>query len=220
MPGRWVTFDCYGTIVDWNAGLAAALAEVFGDEPREALIAGFDEAERRVKHADGYRRYREVLAASVRDMAAARGRDVDDAEADVLGRRWGTIAPFADAGTGLGALRERGFQLAILTNCDDDLFALTRAQLPVEMDEVVTAEQVRSYKPEHGHFEEFRRRARPDAWVHAANSWVHDIVPAAELGLPRIWVDRDDSGHDASLASVRIPDFARLADEADRLAGG
>ena len=217
MPGRWVTFDCYGTIVDWNAGLAAALAEVFGED--DALLPDFHEAEIRAKHGDGYHRYRDVLASSVREMAAARGRTIDDHEADVIGRNWGAIKPYADAGTGLGALRDRGFRLAILTNCDDDLFALTRAQLPVPMDEVVTAEQVRSYKPDHRHFEEFRHRAEPDAWVHAANSWVHDVVPAAELGLPRIWVDRDDSGHDASRANVRIPDFARLAEEADRLAG-
>lgn len=219
MPGRWVTFDCYGTIVDWNAGLAAALAEVFGDEPAASLIDAFHDAEKRVKHGDGYHRYRDVLARSVRELGTARGRTVDDDEADVIARRWPSFQPFADAGTGLGALRERGFRLAILTNCDDDLFAETRARLPVPIDEVVTAEQVRSYKPQHGHFDEFRRRVQPDAWVHAANSWEHDVVPAAELGLPRIWVDRDSSGHDASRASVRIEDFARLADEADRLAG-
>jgi 2-haloacid dehalogenase len=221
MPGRWVTFDCYGTIVDWNTALVGALREVFGDEAPATLEGDFHDAEKRVKHGDdGYHRYRDVLAASVREMAAGRGHELREGEADVLGRAWGTIAPFADAATGLGGLRDRGFRLAILTNCDDDLFALTRAQLPVPMDEVVTAEQVRSYKPDHAHFEEFRRRVQPDAWVHAANSWEHDVVPAAELGLPRIWVDRDRSGHDASLASVRIEDFARLAEEADRLAGG
>jgi len=220
MAGRWVTFDCYGTIVDWNSTLTGALADTFGGEDRAALETEFHDAERRIKHADGYRRYRDILAACVRDMAAARGREVTDDEADVLGRSWGSIAPWPDAGTGLGGLRDRGFRLAILTNCDDDLFALTRAQLPVPMDEVVTAEQVRSYKPQHAHFQEFRRRVQPDAWVHAANSWEHDIVPASELGLPRIWVDRDRSGHDASLATVHLHDFARLAEEADRLAPG
>ncbi len=219
MPGRWVTFDCYGTIVDWNTGLAAALAEVFGDEPAASLIDAFHDAEKRVKHGDGYHCYRDVLERSVRELGAARGRAVDDDGADVIARRWPSIEPFADAGAGLGGLRERGFQLASLTNCDDDLFAATRARLPVPIDEVVTAEQVRSYKPDHGHFDEFRRRVEPDAWVHAANSWEHDVVPAAELGLPCIWVDRDGSGHDASRASVRIEDFTRLAAEADRLAG-
>src|SRR5262249_39134861 len=218
MPGRWVTFDCYGTIVDWNAGLAAVLAEVFGDEPRASLIDDFHDAERRVKHGDGYHRYRDVLARSVREMAATRGRDVTDDAAQVIARHWPSIRPFADAGTGLQALRDRGFGLAILTNCDDDLFAETGAALRGPIEGVVTAEQVRSYKPRHGHFEEFRRRIQPDAWVHAANSWEHDVVPAAELGLPCIWVDRDHSGHDASLATVHLHDFSRLAEEADRLA--
>ena len=77
------------------------------------------------------------------------------------------------------------------------------------IDEAVTAESIRSYKPDLAHFEEFRRRVEPDAWVHAANSWVHDIEPAAQLGLPRIWVDRDDSGHDALAGERRITGFAR-----------
>ena len=218
MPGRWVTFDCYGTIVDWNAGLAAVLAEVFGDEPREALIAGFNDAERRVKHADGYRRYREVLAASVRDMAAARGREVDDAEADVLARRWGTIAPFADAGTGLGALRERGFQLAILTNCDDDLFALTHRSFLLPFDIVVTAEQVRDYKPSPAHFRRFAALAKPDDWVHVACSWYHDIVPAKALGVKRVWLDREGTGEDPAAASSRVTSAQDVAAAIARLA--
>lgn len=211
MPGRWVTFDCYGTIVDWNAGLAAALAEVFGDEPAASLIDAFHDAEKRVKHGDGYHRYRDVLARSVRELGTARGRTVDDDEADVIARRWPSFQPFADAGTGLGALRERGFRLAILTNCDDDLFAETRARLPVPIDEVVTAEQVRSYKPDLAHFQEFRKRiADDDLWVHAATSWLHDIYPAARMGVTRVWVDRDRTGHPPAFADRRIADIASL----------
>src|SRR5580765_6534753 len=127
MPGRWVTFDCYGTIVDWNATLTGALAETCGGEDRAGLEAEFHDPERRIKHGEGYRRYRDILEACVREMAAARGRQRGEEEADVLGRSWGSIAPYADAGMGLGGLRDRGFKLAILTNCDDDLFALTRA---------------------------------------------------------------------------------------------
>src|SRR3954454_2578814 len=114
MPGRWVTFDCYGTIVDWNSTLTGALAEVFGGEDVAALEAGFHDAERRVKHGAGYRRYRDILQACVRDMAAARGRRLDDVEADALGRAWGRIAPFADAGQGLGGLRDRGVRRRVL----------------------------------------------------------------------------------------------------------
>ncbi len=218
MGDRWVTFDCFGTIVDWNAALGDALVSVFEDEPREQLIDAFHDAERDVKHASGFQDYREVLADSMRLIASRRDRELSVDEAHAIARAWPTIVPFADAAAGLEDLRERGWRLAILTNCDDDLFAITRAQIPVPFDEVVTAQSIRSYKPDLKHFEEFGRRVAPDTWVHAANSWVHDIEPAARLGLPRVWVDRDDSGHDASLASARITGFATLADEVDRVA--
>ena len=218
MGDRWVTFDCFGTIVDWNAALGDALVSVFEGEPREQLIDEFHDAERDVKHASGFQLYRDVLAGSMRQIASRRDRELSPDEADAIARAWPTIVPFADSAAGLEDLRERGWRLAILTNCDDDLFAITRAQIPVPFDEAVTAQSIRSYKPELEHFEEFGRRVAPDAWVHAANSWVHDIAPAAQLGLPRVWVDRDDSGHDASLASARITGFATLADTVDRVA--
>jgi 2-haloacid dehalogenase len=218
MGDRWVTFDCFGTIVDWNTALADALVSVFDDEPPAQLIDDFHEAEREGKHAGGYRLYRDVLADSMRRIASRRDRELDADEADAIARAWPAIVPFADSPAGLEQLRECGWRLAILTNCDDDLFAITRRQIPVPFDEAVTAQQIRSYKPDLRHFEEFRRRAEPDVWVHAANSWVHDIEPAARLGLPRVWVDRDDSGHDASLASVRITGFASLADAVDGVA--
>ncbi len=118
----------------------------------------------------------------MRQIASRRDRELSVDEADAIARAWPTIVPFADAAAGLTDLRDRGWRLAILTNCDDDLFAVTRAQIPVPFDEAVTAQSIRSYKPELEHFEEFRRRVAPDAWVHAANSWVHDIEPAAKLG--------------------------------------
>ncbi len=218
MGDRWVTFDCFGTIVDWNAALGDGLESVFRDEPRQQLIDDFHDAERDLKHADGFPTYRDVLADSMRLMGRARGRALTDAEAGALAGAWPAIVPFADSPPGLEDLRARGWRLAILTNCDDDLFAITRAQIPVPIDEAVTAQSIRSYKPDLAHFEQFRSRVAPDAWVHAANSWVHDIEPAARLGLPRVWVDRDDSGHDPSLASERITGFAALADAVDRAA--
>jgi 2-haloacid dehalogenase len=218
MGDRWVTFDCFGTIVDWNAALADALCSVFEDEPRQQLIDEFHDAERDIKHGSGYQLYRDVLAGSMRQIASRRDRELSPDEADAIARAWPAIVPFADSAAGLEDLRERGWRLAILTNCDDDLFAITRAQIPVPFDVAVTAQALRSYKPDLRHFEEFRRRAAPDVWVHAANSWVHDIEPAARLGLPRVWVDRDASPHDASLASVRITGFAALADAVERVA--
>ena len=191
---------------------------VFGDEPRAQLIEDFHEAERDRKHAAGFQLYRDVLAGSMRQIgsspAAASCSTTRQPRSPARGRR---SCPSPTRRPASGPAR-RGWRLAILTNCDDDLFAVTRAQIPVPIDEAVTAQSIRSYKPDLEHFEEFRRRVAPDAWVHAANSWVHDIEPAAQLGLPRVWVDRDDSGHDASLASARITGFATLADTVDRVA--
>ncbi len=116
-------------------------------------------------------------------------------------------------------LRDHGFKLGILTNCDDDLFESTRAALGVDIDLVVTAEQVRSYKPALGHFERFEATTGVDRsdWVHAAVAWWHDMVPARELGLTRVWVDREHSGHDASIVTHHVHDMAGLAELAPRL---
>jgi 2-haloacid dehalogenase len=119
---------------------------------------------------------------------------------------------FEDAGPALTALREQGWRLAILTNCDDDLFAATRPHLPVPFDLVVTAQQVGSYKPDLAHFRAFGDQTSVTAnnWIHVANSWVHDMLPAARMGLRKIWVDRDGTGHPAKLAERRVTSMRRL----------
>jgi 2-haloacid dehalogenase len=119
---------------------------------------------------------------------------------------------FGDAAEALAALQAAGWRLAILTNCDDDLFASTAAKLPVPFDLVVTAQQVRSYKPDLGHFRAFAGQtgATPANWIHVANSWVHDIAPAARMGLRSVWVDRDHTGHPAKFAERRVTTMRRL----------
>ena len=124
---------------------------------------------------------------------------------------------FEDAGPALTALREQGWRLAILTNCDDDLFATTRPRLPVPFDVVVTAEEVGSYKPDLAHFRRFAERTGASSanWIHVANSWVHDVLPAARLGLRSVWVDRDGTGHPAKLAERRVTTMRRLPEAVD-----
>jgi 2-haloacid dehalogenase len=100
----------------------------------------------------------------------------------------------------------------MLTNCDNDLFAKTLAKFPVKPDLVVTAEMVGSYKPELGHFQRFQRESgveRPN-WIHAACSWFHDIQPARRMGVKRVWVDRDKTGHDPAAATRVVPDVSGL----------
>jgi 2-haloacid dehalogenase len=210
---RWATFDCYGTLIDWNGGMLRALEPVAGDRA-EALLGAYHAFELQVEAASPHRRYRDVLVEALR-LAARRERlPLGSADETVLVEGWSGLPAFPEVPAALASLRDDGWRLAVLTNCDDDLFRATQPALGVVPDEVVTAEQVRSYKPRLAHFEEFARRtgATVDRWVHVANSWVHDIVPASRLGLPRVWVDRDRTGHDPSLATEVLGDLGRLPD--------
>ena len=134
---------------------------------------------------------------------------------------WHELPIFDDVGPALSKLRENGWSLAILSNCDDDLLATTLERMPVPFDLTVTAEQVGSYKPAPGHWDGFEQRTEGDRgrWVHAAQSWFHDIKPASTRDLPRVWVDRLDSGEDAGLATVRITDLRRLPEAVEQAAG-
>src|SRR5919197_723306 len=215
---RWATFDCYGTLIDWNGGMLRALEPVAGDRA-EALLGAYHAFELEVEAASPHPRYRDVLVETLR-LAARRERLLLRAEDEtVLVEGWSGLPAFAEVPATLASLRDDGWRLAVLTNCDDDLFRATQPALGVVPDEVVTAEQVRSYKPRLAHFEEFARRtgAASDRWVHVANSWVHDIVPASRLGLPRVWVDRDHTGHDPSLATGMLDDLGKLPDALRRI---
>jgi 2-haloacid dehalogenase len=208
---RWVTFDCYGTLADWRGGMAAALRPLTGDATDRLMAAYYDE-ELEVERENPGMRYREVLAEGLSRAAASERIALPPGGEHAFGERWAEMPIFDDVGPALSALRDDGWSLAILTNCDDDLIAQTVALMPVTFDEIVTAEQVGSYKPAHGHWRRFAEltEGRRDAWVHAANSWYIDIQPASELGIPRVWVDRDRSGHDATIADAVIPDLKGL----------
>jgi 2-haloacid dehalogenase len=213
---RWITFDCYGTLVDWLGGMRAALRRAVGDDA-DRLLEAYHRFELEVETERPVRRYRDVLAETLSRAAADERVALTDPK--VLAEAWGDIPAFDDTPTALRALLDDGWSLAVLTNCDDDLFELTRPKLEVELSEVVTAEQVGSYKPQLGHFHEFARRtgATRQNWVHAANSWVHDVVPASRLGLTTVWVNRDRTSHDHTLASTVIGSMAELPPAVRRL---
>ena len=210
---RWLTFDCYGTIADWNTCMRQALEPVAG-EHAAALLATYHQAEL-IQEATAWRPYKEVLTSGLSLAARRAGVPLSGpAAAGAFVAAWPRMTVFDDAGPALRALVEAGWRLAILTNCDDDLFATTAPKLPVPFDVVVTAEQVRSYKPELGHFRRFAELtgATQDNWVHIANSWVLDILAAARMGLRSVWVDRDLTGHPAKLAERRVTAMRRLPD--------
>src|SRR5215213_1848859 len=198
MSRDWVTFDCYGTLADWLGGMRSALARHVGPEDAERLLHAYHDLEAEVEAQRPAPSYREVLTETLRRAAEREGVALPAVSDDV--------------GPALGALRERGWSLAILSNCDDDLLATTLERMPVPFDLTITAEQVGSYKPAAGHWEAFAQRTEGERgrWVHTAQSWFHDIKPASELGLPRVWIDRLDSGEDAAVATVRLTDLRSL----------
>jgi 2-haloacid dehalogenase len=208
---RWLTFDCYGTIADWNTCMLGAL-ESFAGTRATALLTAYHQAELTLEAAPSWRPYQDILVAGLRLAARRLGIALDSGQAAAFVTAWPNMTVFDDTALALGDLALAGWRLAILTNCDEDLFATTAAKLPVPFDVVVTAEQVRSYKPDLGHFRRFAEMtgATSANWIHVANSWVHDILPAARMGLRPVWVDRDRTGHPAKLAERRITAMRRL----------
>jgi 2-haloacid dehalogenase len=211
VPDKWLTFDCYGTIADWNTGMDGPLEKVVGRDTGP-LLGAYRQAELELEAGPGWMPYREVLTAGLASAARHEGITLPDGGEATFVRAWPDMPVFEDAGPALAALRGEGWRLAILTNCDDDLFAITRPRLPVPFDLVVTAQQVGSYKPDLGHFRAFadQTSVSPSNWIHVANSWVHDMLPAARMGLRKVWVDRDGTGHPAKLAERRITSMRRL----------
>lgn len=209
---RWITFDNYGTLTNWLDGMRIALqtAGVDDEQQRERLLLEYH-AQELVVEGPGWRPYREVLQLGLRRAAERLGIELSGARDRALLDAWGEQPIYADVSEALNALRHDGWKLVILTNCDNDLWALTAKNLPLQFDAVITAEDIRSYKPELQHFREFRSRiSSDDIWVHAATSWVHDILPATRMAASTVWVDRDLTGHPADFPDRRIADIKSL----------
>ena len=215
MSARWATFDCYGTLVDWRTGMLRALESVAGERAAQ-LLAAYHEFEHAVE-SDTYRPYREVMAESLRRAAAREGIAVSDE--GVLAETLPSWPIFPDVGDGLQRLQRSGWRLAILSNVDRDLIAGTLAGMPVGFDAVITAEDVRSYKPAHAHFVRFQEStgAQQRNWAHVAGSEFHDIAPAFELAIRSIWIDRERTGSQGSKADVTLPDLRQLPETLERL---
>jgi 2-haloacid dehalogenase len=208
---RWATFDCYGTLIDWNGGIRSELARVFGEERADEQLQRYHELEPELE-ADGKLSYRQVMTEAMRRLGAPEG----DAGglADSL-PRW---QPFPEVGPALEEARRRGWSLAILSNSDPDLIAASKTLLGVPFDETVVASEIGSYKPALGHWREFTARtgADPDRHVHVAASLFHDVAPAGELGLPSIWINRlgERPGPEPT---IELTDLAGLPDALDSL---
>jgi 2-haloalkanoic acid dehalogenase type II len=215
-PYDVLTFDCYGTLVDWEGGLATALMRAAWADgvrlEREAIIRAYMAAEREVE-AGPYRRYREVLAASALGVAARLGWRLDPARAGILADSVAGWVPFPDTNAALERLRAAGYTLGILSNIDDDLLAATRRHVTVDFDFVVTAQQVGAYKPAPPHFEAARRAIGSRRWLHVGQGYFHDMVPARTHGIPNAWINRNGQmPEDGGQADREFPTLRELAD--------
>ena len=238
---RWATFDCYGTLIDWNGGIRAELERLFGEEedqgeetqteaeeagseeaeeaggPSEAdvkideLLARYHSLEREIER-EGSLSYREVMSEVMRRLGAPEG------EQGGLADSLPTWQPFPEAKDALTELRARGWKLAILSNSDPDLIDSSKALLGVPFEETVVASQIHSYKPALMHWMEFygRTLANRRRHIHVAASGYHDIAPAARLRIPNVWINRLGE-HPETTSTRELPDLTALPDTADEL---
>jgi 2-haloacid dehalogenase len=217
---RWATFDCYGTLVDWNAGIRAELEKLFGVERSGELLARYHELEPRIQADNPGASYREVLTLALEELASETGLTLPEGEASALARSLPEWPVFEDVHDGLTEARERGWKVAILSNTDRDLLDASLEAIGVHVDLAIVAGEIGSYKPAHRHWEVFRERVGGEGsirHVHVAQSLYHDIAPATELGIPSIWINRLEEPDDGRPTRT-LMSLTRLASTLDELA--
>ena len=189
---RWATFDCYGTLIDWNGGIGRGLERVFGAERVPRLLHRYHEIEPEVERDPPGRPYRQVLDVCLSRLAAEEGLELPAAEEDALSRSLPAWDAFPEVPAALEDARARGWKLAILSNTDRDYIEASMATIGVPFEFAIVASEIGSYKPGLRHWEAFFERtgADPAGHVHVAASLFHDVAPARELGLRTIWINR------------------------------
>jgi 2-haloacid dehalogenase len=209
---RWATFDCYGTLIDWNGGIGRELERLFGPARSGEQLRAYHELEPQIEREDPRRSYREVMSIALARLGAPAG------EQDALGRSLPRWDPFPEVPGALEEARGRGWKLAALSNTDREFLDASLARIGVEFDETVVASEIGSYKPAPAHWDEFFVRTGADRGrhVHVGASLFHDIAPASALGLRTIWINR--LGEEAEpQPDVEQRSLAGLADSLEAL---
>ena len=211
MGDRWATFDCYGTLIDWDGGMRGVFADVFGAERADAQLERYHDVEPALQ-VDGQRSYREVMREAMRELGAP--AEDEDALAEAL-PSW---EPFPEVRPALEDARSRGWKLAALSNTDRDFIDASIARIGVPFELAVVASEIDSYKPAHRHWLCFFdvTNAPRESHVHVAQSHFHDIVPSVELGLRSIWVNRNAEQLEPP-PTREVRDLSSLADTLDEL---
>jgi 2-haloacid dehalogenase len=201
---RWATFDCYGTLIDWNGGLRRALGS-------DELLERYHEVEPEVQAENPGRSYRDVMT------EVARRLGIEDAQR--LARSLPSWESFPEVRASLEDARSRGWKLAILSNTDRDFIEASMARIGVPFELAIVASEIGSYKPASGHWEHFFQRVDVprQRHVHVAQSHFHDVVPATALGLRTVWINRYGERGEPP-ATRELPDLSRLPDTLDELA--
>jgi 2-haloacid dehalogenase len=208
-----LTFDCYGTLINWEEGILRCLRRILAAHDQDAsdatILQLYGDFEAQAEQGE-YRRYREVLQSVVSDVGEHFGFAPTGEEVRSLPKSLPNWKPWPDTVSALREMQKR-FRLAIISNVDDDLFAATRPQLEVEFDQIITAQQAKAYKPSLKIFElALNRIAVPaDRILHVGQSVYHDVIPAQSLGLATVWVNRPSarSGVGAVKAVEGRPDL-------------
>jgi 2-haloacid dehalogenase len=214
---RWATFDCYGTLIDWNAGIGAVLERLWGVEQAPRLLERYHALEPEVE-AEEYRSYGEVMTLTLERIAEEVGYGIPEGESGMLAQSLPEWPPFPEVPDALRELRHRGWNLVILSNSDRRLIVESEKRIGVPFDLLVVAGDVQSYKPAHAHWERFFELTTADKkhHVHVAASLFHDIAPARELGLRSVWINRLDEDTDPE-PDRELTDLSALPDTLDEL---
>ena len=220
---EFVTFDCYGTLIDWETGIRGAFKEALEgtglSQTQEAELSElYEEEEKKIEGQMPYRKYRKVLAFAASAATRKFGKTIPEKLSEILADQLPSWNPFPDTNPALERLAAE-YTLGILSNVDNDLLAGTMKHFTVPFDLVVTAERVRSYKPGTEHFEEARRIIGADrGWLHVAASLYHDIEPASRLGISAAWVNRNNRAEGRRFRGKILREVRDLAQLADWLA--